>query len=148
MKFGFRKFSEDAFTPKRATKLSAGVDVSSTIDIVIKPKEIARIPLDLCFSFPRGFFGQLCSRSSLAIEHNIHVIAGTIDPDFVFNTEVALINLGTQPFKVNMGDRVAQLICIKTTYAEPTELQNESNKANQGDKERKGGIGSTGRNAL
>lgn len=117
--------------PERATADSTGYDVYSAVTTEIQPGQSTLIPTDITFVPPTGTYGQLYSRSGLSAKHGINVTAGTIDPDFRGNIMVNLFNSSSNPFTVNIGDRIAQLVFYYT--AQPTMVQhNELDETGQG----------------
>ena len=78
---------------------------------------------DIQIAVPEGTYGRVAPRSGLAHKHFIDVGAGVIDRDYRGNVGVILFNFGTSAFKVNKGDRIAQLICEKISYPTIQECQ-------------------------
>ena len=109
----FLKLSDKAYTPTRSTPASIGLDLRSPTIHLIPPKTKACIPLDLVLRIPDGYYGQIASRSGLAVNDDVVVEAGVIDPDYTGNVAVILRNHGDGTFVVNLGDRIAQLILIR-----------------------------------
>ena len=106
----FSKLSMNATTPTRGTDWSAGLDLYSAAGYCVRPGTNAMVALDLQFQIPPGCYGRIAPRSGLAVRKSIHVGAGVIDSDFRGNVQVVLYNLGKEDFKIDIGDRVAQLI--------------------------------------
>ena len=130
--------------PKYETEQSAGMDVRANIDttITLKPLERTLVKTGLFLEIPAGYEVQVRPRSGLAFKHGITVLnsPGTIDADYRGEVGVLLINLSNEPFEINDGERVAQLVVAKhenPTLVEVTEL-NESERG-------AGGFGSTGK---
>lgn len=100
--------------PLQATALSAGADLRAHLDgeLIIKPMERVLVPTGLKLSIPEGFEAQVRPRSGLAIRNGITVLnaPGTIDADYRGEVKVILINLGNETFRLNDGDRIAQLV--------------------------------------
>ena len=103
--------------PEYKTEGSAGVDLKACIDasMVLKPFDRALIPTGIYLSIPKGYEGQIRGRSGLALKNGITLAngIGTIDSDYRGEVKVILINLGNEPFTINNGDRIAQLVLIK-----------------------------------
>jgi len=123
---------------------AAGLDLHAAVEapVTIAPGARALIPTGIALAIPRGFEGQVRPRSGLALRHGVTVLnsPGTIDADYRGEVKVVLINLGDEPFTVNAGDRIAQLVLAKVERAElvvVTELDSTERGA--------GGYGSTGR---
>lgn len=103
--------------PTYKTSGSSGIDLyaCNTSPIELKPMERHLIPTGLYISIPKGFEGQIRGRSGLALKHGITLAngVGTIDSDYRGEIKVILINLGTEDFQINYGDRIAQFILSK-----------------------------------
>jgi dUTP pyrophosphatase len=104
------KLSENAITPTRGSDQAAGLDLYSASTIEIAPKQKALVSTGLAIECPYGTYGRIAPRSGLAVKYFIDVGAGVIDSDYRGDVEVLLFNLGNKPFKVQRGDRIAQLI--------------------------------------
>lgn len=103
--------------PKYQTALSAGMDLYANIDesFVLKSLERKLIPTGLFLELPAGFEAQVRPRSGLAIKNGISVLnsPGTIDADYRGEIGVILVNLSSDEFTVNDGDRIAQMVIAK-----------------------------------
>ena len=108
--------------PAYATELSAGMDLRANIEepIVLKPMERRLIPTGLYMALPQGFEAQIRPRSGLAFKKGITVLnsPGTIDSDYRGELMVLLINLSTEEFIVNDGERIAQMVIARHEVAE------------------------------
>lgn len=100
--------------PQYATPQSAGMDLRANISepIVLRPMERRLIPTGLYIALPAGYEAQVRPRSGLALKKGITVLnsPGTIDADYRGEIMVLLINLSTEDFTVNDGERIAQMI--------------------------------------
>lgn len=100
--------------PRRMSAGASGCDVAAAIDrdIVIAPGCRTAVPTGLIFEIPAGFEVQVRPRSGLALKHGVTVLnaPGTVDADYRGEVQVILANLGTGPFTVRRGDRIAQLV--------------------------------------
>jgi len=105
---------EDIGLPEYQTKGSAGLDLKANVvePKVINPGEILVVKTGLVVSMGRGIEAQVRARSGLASKYGISCAngVGTIDSDFTGEIGVILINFGDKPFKINRGDRIAQLV--------------------------------------
>ena len=108
---GVRRLDDQATLPYRATEGAAGYDIAASREITIEPGEITLVPTGLCLEIPRGRYGQLMSRSSLA-KVGVEVTGGVIDSDYRGEVRVILANRGCQTFRCGPGDRVAQMILL------------------------------------
>lgn len=108
--------------PKYETMASAGVDLRANIDapIVLKPLERCLVKTGLFMAIPVGYEGQVRPRSGLALKSGITVLnsPGTIDADYRGEVGVILINLSNEPFTIQDGERIAQLVVSKCEQAE------------------------------
>lgn len=103
---------DDVSIPFYASSSAAGVDLSSSTDLVIEPGETALVPTGLWFAIPEGFEAQIRPRSGLALRNSVTVLnsPGTIDADYRGEVKVILINHGKKIFTVSRGDRIAQMV--------------------------------------
>lgn len=115
--------------PEYATEQSAGMDLRANIDapVTLEPLQRALIPTGLFMALPKGYEAQVRPRSGLAIKHGIGVLnaPGTIDADYRGEIKVILVNLSAEPFTINDGDRIAQMIIARhetITWQPATEL--------------------------
>ncbi len=129
--------------PAYATPQSAGVDLRANLDtpITLKPLERALVPTGLRIALPPGVEAQVRPRSGLALKHGITVLntPGTIDADYRGLIGVILINLGSEPFVINDGERIAQMVLARHEQAE-WELTDQLDETERGD----GGGGHSG----
>src|SRR4051794_22455834 len=90
---------------------------------VLQPIGRARVPAGQAFQIPQSYEGQVRPRSGLAVKSGVTVLnaPGTIDADYRGEVKVALINLGSEPFVVTHGMRIAQLVIAPVTRADPVE---------------------------
>ena len=129
--------------PHYATDHSAGMDLRANLEapIILAPGQRALIPTGLYLELPEGTEAQVRPRSGLAFKHGITVLnsPGTIDADYRGEVGVLLINHGQEPFTVNDGDRVAQLVVaryVRVSFEEVPDLRATERGA--------GGFGHTG----
>ena len=137
------RLKEKASLPAYATAHAAGMDVSACLDatVTVEPSSSALIPTGLAIELPEGYEAQLRPRSGLALRHLISLpnSPATIDADYRGEVGVILINHGREPFTVNHGDRIAQMVVSKVDRVAFEEVDALS------DTERgEGGFGHTG----
>jgi dUTP pyrophosphatase len=101
---------ENAREPKRANYMDAGYDISSCISTVIPGKSRAIIPSGISILVPEGTYGRIAPRSGLAANSGIDVLAGVVDRGYTGELKVILYNTSDSYFKINIGDRIAQLV--------------------------------------
>ncbi len=123
---------------------AAGLDLSAAIDapLTLAPGERRLIDIGLAVAIPPGFEGSVRPRSGLAIKHGITLVnsPGTVDSDYRGELRVIAINHGQEPFVVNPGERIAQMVIVPVAQAELVEVTELSDTARG-----TGGFGSTGR---
>ena len=128
--------------PAPMTSGAAGSDLYADEAFTLAPFERRLVPTGLIAAIPPGFEGQIRPRSGLAFKHGVTVVnaPGTIDSDYRGEIKVALVNLSTQPFHAERGERVAQIVIApvaQVRWQETTALD----ETERGE----GGFGSTGR---
>ena len=129
--------------PSYSTGLSAGMDVRANLaePITLGPLERSAIPTGLYFEIPAGFEVQVRPRSGLALKKGVTVLntPGTIDADYRGELKVILVNLSADPFVVEPGERIAQIVLAKHEVIDWQEVDvlSESERG-------EGGFGSTG----
>jgi dUTP pyrophosphatase len=130
--------------PAYATTGAAGMDVVAAEDVVIAPGARHAVATGLAVAIPQGYEIQVRPRSGLALKHGITVpnTPGTIDSDYRGELKVILINLGSEPFVIARGDRIAQLVLAPVVQAAWHEVA-ELDATERGE----GGFGSTGGHA-
>ena len=130
--------------PQYATEQSAGVDLRANLDepVVLKPLERCLIPTGLFIALPKGFEAQVRPRSGLAIKHGIGVLnsPGTIDADYRGEIRVILVNLSSETFTIQDGERIAQMVIARHEQVEweQVEVLDETERG-------AGGFGHTGK---
>ena len=127
----------------KATDGSAGYDLSSIDQEDIFPGETKVVGLGFAMSMPPDMCAFICSRSGLAAKKSVFVLnaPGVIDSDYTGEVKVVLTNLGKTPFRISVGDRVAQMVFHKV----PDTQVDKVDVLNNSDSERgEGGFGSTG----
>lgn len=129
-----------------ATPGASGMDVRAYLPdkpIVLGPLERALVPTGLRLQLPRGFECQIRPRSGLAIRHGISLVntPGTVDSDYRGEIGVILINLSNEPFTINDGERICQMVITRYTRVtwEPVDRIDETERGD-------GGFGHTGMN--
>lgn len=129
--------------PAYATPGSAGMDLQAAISepIILQPMERRLIETGLIIQLPVGYEAQIRPRSGLSIKHGITLIncVGTIDSDYRNEVKVPLVNLSTEPFTIQPGDRIAQMVIAPVTQVAWAEVDHVLAVAG-----RNGGFGSTG----
>lgn len=129
--------------PEYSTKDSAGMDVRAMLDepVTLRPLERALIPTGLHIQLPEGYECQIRPRSGLALKKGITVLntPGTIDADYRGEIKIILINLSNEPFTIENGERICQMVIkeyVKATLTQVDDLDDTERGA--------GGFGHTG----
>jgi dUTP pyrophosphatase len=132
--------------PSYQSEGAAGIDLLAAIaphtQLVIEPRARDLVPTGLIIELPAGFEAQVRPRSGLALNHGVTVLnaPGTIDSDYRGEVKVLLVNLGSEPFVIERGMRVAQLVVAPVTRVELQEKEGVAESVRGA-----GGFGSTGR---
>lgn len=145
MKIRVKKLDERAVVPQRATEGSAGADLYACIDepVLINPGEIKIIKTGIAIEIPdKNYAAFVYARSGLGIKHGICLAngVGVIDSDYRGEICVGLCNISQNPYTVEMGERVAQMVIMPVDGAEYEEVS-DINSTERG----QGGFGSTGK---
>ena len=129
--------------PAYETAHAAGMDLRADLEaaITLNPMERKLVPTGLFIELPEGFEAQIRPRSGLAFKHGIGIVnsPGTIDADYRGEIKVLLINFSQEPFEINTGDRIAQMIIARHERVnwEEVEILTETSRG-------AGGYGHTG----
>jgi dUTP pyrophosphatase len=128
--------------PSYATAGAAGMDVVAAEELVLAPGQRQAVATGFAIAIPDGYEVQVRPRSGLALKHGITCLntPGTIDSDYRGEVKVILANLGSEPFPIKRGERIAQLVpapVLKAAFQEVESLD----ETQRGE----GGFGSTGR---
>ena len=124
--------------PKRAHRTDAGADLFSYEECEIYPGEQKLVDTGIAIKIPEGYGGFIFNRSSqgkkgITIPHSV----GVIDSDYRGNLKVLLKNIGEDPYKISVGDRIAQLVIMPVLLPEFKDIWNDTERGT-------GGFGSTG----
>ena len=129
--------------PQYATAQSAGVDLRANItsEIILEPLCRTIVPTGLFLEIPAGYEAQVRPRSGLALKHGITVLntPGTVDADYRGELMTLLVNLSQEPFVINPGERIAQMVVARHEQVKFTVVE-ELDETERGD----GGYGHTG----
>jgi len=113
--------------PAKMTPLSAGFDLAAAVreNTILQPGEIRLIPCGFCMALPAGYEAQVRPRSGLSSKHGITLIntPGTIDADYRGEVRVPLVNLGKQPFTIERGMRIAQMVIVPVPEIQLVEVE-------------------------
>jgi dUTP pyrophosphatase len=137
------RLRDDANVPQYMTEHAAGLDLCAALDqtVTLLPGDRTLVPTGLAMSIPVGFEGQVRPRSGLAMHKGVTLVnsPGTIDADYRGEIGVIMINHGDNPFVIDHGDRIAQLLIAPVTHA-TLQVVDTLNETQRG----AGGFGHTG----
>jgi dUTP pyrophosphatase len=141
----FKRLSSRATLPAYQSAQAAGMDLSACLPegerLTVAPGRIVKVPLGFAIALPPGYEAQIRPRSGLATKFGVTVpnSPGTVDADYRGEMMVALINLGQEPYVVEHGHRVAQMVVAPVSHAILAEVDTlpDSQRGS-------GGFGSTG----
>ena len=141
----FQKLHPNAVIPQRATPGSAGMDLVACIEepVLLPADGRAMVPTGLAMAIPTAeWVGPVYARTGLAVRHGITLSnsVGVIDSDYRGEIRVGLCNLGQEPYTIQPGERIAQLV-ISPVLLPPVEEADELDSTERGT----GGFGSTGK---
>jgi len=135
--------AESLALPAYATEQAAGMDLCAAItnDVTLQPGQRTLIPTGLSIALPNGYEAQIRPRSGLALKNGITVLnsPGTIDADYRGEVQIILANLGTEPFTITRGMRIAQMVVAAYSRVEWQKVEQLDSTARG-----VGGFGSTG----
>ena len=130
--------------PSYSTLFSAGMDIRANLSepVTLAPMERRLIPTGLFIALPEGYEAQIRPRSGLALKHGITIpnSPGTIDADYRGEIGIILVNLSSEPFTVNDGERICQMVIAAHSHVdwEPVETLDDTERG-------AGGFGHTGK---
>lgn len=143
MQVKLKKLRSSATLPQYQTDQSAGMDLVADLEqaITLQPGERSQVPTGLAIALPAGFEAQVRARSGLAHKHGLTMSngVGTIDADYRGEIKVLMINSGTEPFTVEPGMRIAQMVIARYERVEWEQVE-ELDETARGS----GGFGHTG----
>lgn len=139
----FLKLHADVVIPEYQTEGASGMDLCAYIEepLTLKPMERRLVPTGLKMELPEGYEAQVRPRSGMSIKHGITLIncVGTIDEDYRGEICVPVVNLSSEQYTINNGDRIAQMVIAPVTKA-VVEVSGDLSMTSRG----AGGFGSTG----
>lgn len=111
------KVAGPGLLPRYGSDGAAGADLHASEALVIAPGDRAAVSTAIHLELPPGHVGLVWPRSGLALRHGIDTLAGVIDSDYRGEVRVVLVNHGREPFRIEPGDRVAQLLVQRVERA-------------------------------
>ncbi len=139
MKIKIKKLHPDAIIPKYAHSGDAGMDLFSLKEITLVPHYRIAIKTGISIELPKGYVGLIWDKSGVALKQGIKAMAGVMDAGYRGEYKIVMVNLSSKNFKINKGQKIAQLLIQKIERPEIEEEQSLSETSRGG-----GGFGSTG----
>lgn len=139
--FEVQLLTADSQVPSRGSEESAGYDIRSVVECTIPPWSRAIIPTGISCRPPVGTYIRIAPRSGLAAKESVDVAAGVVDRDYRGEIKAVLVNNSSQPFCVEKGSRIAQLILEKICHDVTLNVVETLSETERG----AGGFGSTGK---
>ena len=145
LKVQFVKTHSKAQLPVYATEGAAGMDLTNVLEepLALKPFDRAKVPTGLIMILPEGYEGQVRPRSGLAAKFGITLTncVGTVDSDYRGEMCCLMINLGNEPYIIQPGERIAQLVIAPVVQVDTEFVEKIPEETKRGT----GGFGSTGK---
>ena len=139
MELKVKRIHSDAKLPLYQHQGDAGLDLFSSIDDVLAPGEVKPVPTGVKVAVPEGFVGLVWDKSGISLK-GVHRLAGVIDSGYRGEVRVVQVNLGKEPFVIEKGMKIAQLLIQSVTRIDVVEVE-ELEETSRGE----GGFGSTGK---
>ena len=140
MEIKYKKLDPQAITPNYAMPGDAGMDLFSIEEYEIKPNERYAYKTGITLEIPKGYAGIVKDKSGLAKKHGLHVLGGVFDSGYRGEYRITLVNLNDEPYKIEEGQKVAQVLIYPVITAKLEEVQ-EVSESKRGE----GKWGSTGK---
>lgn len=140
LKLKVKKLHPDAVIPSYSHEGDAAFDLSSVDEYVLNPGERVTVKTGLQMEIPKGYWGNIRDRSGVAAKYSVHTLAGVVDSHYRGEIGVVLINLGSENYQIEKGDRVAQMVIQSHETCEIEEVL-ELSETTRGED----GFGSTGK---
>lgn len=140
MQIKFQKLFKDTILPKYAHPGDAGLDLYSQETKILKPNEISAVSLGFALEIPHGYVARILDRSGLALKEGLHCLAGVVDAGYRGEYKAIIINLSKKPYKIEKGERIAQMLIQPVEICEIIEVRSLS-ESERGE----GGFGASGK---
>jgi len=139
MKLKVKRIHEDAKLPLYQHKGDAGLDIFSSVDCILEKGEVKPIPSGVKVAIPKGYVGLIWDKSGISLK-GVHRLAGVVDSGYRGEVKVVMVNLGDEPFAIEKGMKIAQLLIQPINEVEVVEVE-ELEETSRGEE----GFGSTGK---
>ncbi|TET65389.1 MAG: dUTP diphosphatase [Candidatus Aminicenantes bacterium] len=122
MELKIKKIHKDAKLPHYGHKGDAGLDIFSTIDCVLRKREVKAIPTGIKVAIPEGYVGLIWDKSGVSLE-GVHRLAGVVDSGYRGEVKIVMANLSDEPFSIEKGMKIAQLLIQPVVEVEVIEVE-------------------------
>ena len=139
MKLKVKRIHEDAKLPLYQHKGDAGLDIFSSIDCVLEKGEVKPVSSGIKVAIPEGYVGLIWDKSGISLK-GVHRLAGVVDSGYRGEVKVVMVNLGDEPFVIEKGMKIAQILIQPINEVEVVEVE-ELEETSRGEE----GFGSTGK---
>ncbi len=139
MKLKVKKMSPDAKLPLYGHKGDAGMDLFSSSEYVLQKGEVYAVPTGVKVEIPVGYVGLIWDKSGVSLK-GVHRLAGVVDAGYRGEIKVVMVNLSQDPFVIDKGMKIAQLLIQPVVEVEVEEVE-DLEDSSRGE----GGFGSTGK---
>jgi dUTP pyrophosphatase len=139
MELKVKKIHKDVKLPRYGHKGDAGLDLFSSADFVLAEGQVEAIPTGIKIAVPEGSVGLIWDKSGVSLR-GVHRLAGVIDSGYRGEVKVVMINLSHEPFVINSGMKIAQMLIQPISKVDVIEVEDLDETARG-----EGGFGSTGK---
>jgi dUTP pyrophosphatase len=139
MELKVKRIVEGAKLPSYHHQGDAGLDIFSAVDCVLEPGAAMAVPTGIKVAIPEGYAGLIWDKSGISLK-GVHKLAGVIDSGYRGEVKVVLVNLGREPFRIEKGMKIAQLLIQPVIEVQVVETD-ELGETSRGEE----GFGSTGK---
>jgi len=122
MELKIKRIHKDAKLPHYGHKGDAGLDIFSTIDCVLRKREVKAIPTGIKVAIPEGYVGLIWDKSGVSLE-GVHRLAGVVDSGYRGEVKIVMANLSDEPFSIEKGMKIAQLLIQPVIEVEVIEVE-------------------------
>lgn len=122
MELKIKRIHKDAKLPHYGHKGDAGLDIFSTIDCVLRKREVKAIPTGIKVAIPEGYVGLIWDKSGVSLE-GVHRLAGVVDSGYRGEVKIVMANLSDEPFSIEKGMKIAQLLIQPVVEVEVIEVE-------------------------
>jgi len=122
MEVKIQKLHTDAILPQYAHHDDAGMDFFAVENVALAPGERAQVPTGIAMEIPEGYVGLIWDKSGLSHRHGLKTLGGVIDAGYRGEVKIGVVNLGAEPYTIEAGHKVAQMLIQKVEQPTLTEV--------------------------